>query len=82
MVSRERFGPHMHEVNLKASYLFKWLIACLLLAVAGAVALFSGVGNAKPVVFFFVIAGAMALLVGLMLLATGNLTNDITRQDE
>lgn len=67
---------------MKASYLFKWLLVCLLLAVASAVALFAGVSSAKPIVFFFVIAGALSLLVGLVLLATGHLKNDITRQNE
>lgn len=64
---------------MKASYLFKWLISCLLLAIAGVVALFAGVSGAKPIVFFFVIAGALSLLIGLVLLATGHLENDVTR---
>jgi hypothetical protein len=31
-------------------------------------------------VFFFVIAGALSLFVGLLLLATGHLENDVTQR--
>jgi hypothetical protein len=65
---------------MKASYLFKWLISCLLLAVISTAALFAGISGMKPLVFFFVIAGALSLFVGLLLLATGHLENDVTQR--
>ncbi len=62
---------------MKASYLFKWLIACLLLAVCSTAAVFAGISAAKPIVFLSVISGALSLFMGLVLLATGHLINDL-----
>ena len=63
---------------MKASYLFKKVILCLLFAAASAGALFLGADYAKPFIFFFVIVGALLLLIGLVLLAMGYLENDVT----
>ncbi len=62
---------------MKASYLFKWLIASLLLAVCSTAAAFLGISAAKPIVFLAVISGSLSLLAGLVLLATGHLVNDL-----
>lgn len=65
------------EINMKASYLFKCLIACLLLAVCSTAAVFAGISAAKPIVFLSVISGVLSLVAGLVLLATGYLVNDL-----
>ncbi len=72
--------PHdsnLYEVMVKASQLLKWALMCLLTAAAAFAALLAGVSSAKPVVFISVAGGAISLLVGLLLLASGRLNNDL-----
>lgn len=74
------YDLHLYEVRMKASHTFKWLLACLAMAVLSTIALFQGFPAAKPLVFFFVIAGAISLFAGLILRITGHLQDDVTGQ--
>lgn len=65
---------------MKASHLFKWLLCCLLLSVFFTGLVFFGFRFLKPLVFVFVGLGAASVFVGVLLLASGLLEDDITQQ--
>lgn len=70
---------HLYEV-MKASHLFKLLLTCLLSAVVCGAIFISGVRGIKPLIFVFVITGALSLFTGLVMLATGHLKDDVTNR--